>query len=1006
MKEQPMKPENNSKKLLSITQSKAKMWEYNVPIEYHIKIQRDPAQLFSLVIGLLGDVAATINRGANGKISEQQTNLPFSSYFFDAYLQSKLTETLNPYLELLGSASYYLCDLPGSAKVLAERVSQNGLNLECQGLETLLLWLLQTNYSVDLSVDKSVYQQQISSIAHGMRQFWSGSTGKDKLLGNTDILRKQTYEIGSPRQLLFGDVIAAIIHKKLENSCWQSLPLYSGITQEKWTTVIKKESFIKEMWPAQHLLGKCGVLQGKSAVVQMPTSTGKTKSIELIIRSAFLAGRTSFIVLIAPFRALCTEIKNALSSAFQNEPISIDEFSDVLQIDYDINALMRQQQIVTVTPEKFLYILRHNTELASKIGLVIFDEGHQFDNGNRGITYELLLTSLLSLLKSDTQKVLISAVIDNASDVSEWLNKDKNVVDGNKLNPTYRTLGFASWRDTLGRIEFVNNHNIDENVFYVPRVLIKETLDKKPRERKKQIFPDKKDSQSIAIYLGLKLVPNGAVAIFSGRKDSIHSICKKIVDCIERKYSFDSIANNSNVDEMERISSLYVNNLGSEANVTKCAKIGIFSHHGNVPHGIRLAVEYAMRKELIRFIICTSTLAQGVNLPIRYLIIANLQQGQEFIRSRDYHNLAGRAGRAGMYTEGTILFAEPHLYDDKRESHKSKWKWQRLKEIIESHNNEVSTTSLLSIFEGDDQGQIIDFDYEELIKEHHDIIAAIESFLLTHWKDSDDTSDNSSIIQLADSTFASFLTTKLKNTEKQKQIRYLFKLLAENIKKQIPELPRRRVYGRTLYGVSDAKSIEQWIQSNIDLLCDSTQENILNNIWELFSQHIHNKNFEKFNNKEILQEITNQWILGNNFYDLLDLVTKSNCRIGDGTSTRYVTIDHIVDICENGIAYDGGLLVGAICEFIPDTFPDLVNRLQIFQKRIKYGLPFEAAIALHELGFSDRVIAQEMAINLKLTSSTKEGMISELRQNKTIAENITKKYPMYFQNRLESVIYH
>jgi hypothetical protein len=44
-----------------------------------------------------------------------------SARFFDSYLQSKLNEALDPYLVLLGSASYYLCDLPGSASVLAKR---------------------------------------------------------------------------------------------------------------------------------------------------------------------------------------------------------------------------------------------------------------------------------------------------------------------------------------------------------------------------------------------------------------------------------------------------------------------------------------------------------------------------------------------------------------------------------------------------------------------------------------------------------------------------------------------------------------------------------------------------------------------------------------------------------------------------------------------------------------------------------------------------------------------
>ena len=62
----------------------------------------------------------------------------------------------------------------------------------------------------------------------------------------------------------------------------------------------------------------------------------------------------------------------------------------MIQNDYSIERILRDQVVLVATPEKFNYVLRHSPEIAEKIKLIIYDEGHQFDNGNRGITYELL----------------------------------------------------------------------------------------------------------------------------------------------------------------------------------------------------------------------------------------------------------------------------------------------------------------------------------------------------------------------------------------------------------------------------------------------------------------------------------------------------------------------------------------------------------------------------------------------------------------------------------------
>jgi replicative superfamily II helicase len=130
----------------------------------------------------------------------------------------------------------------------------------------------------------------------------------------------------------------------------------------------------------------------------MPTSAGKTRATELIIRSAFLANRTSLAVIVSPFRSLCHDIRAYLAKAFNGETIGINEATDASQLDLTVEELWQRKTVLIVTPEKLLYILRRTPELAQQIGLIIYDEGHQFDSPGRGAAYELLLTSLKLLL--------------------------------------------------------------------------------------------------------------------------------------------------------------------------------------------------------------------------------------------------------------------------------------------------------------------------------------------------------------------------------------------------------------------------------------------------------------------------------------------------------------------------------------------------------------------------------------------------------------------------------
>lgn len=1020
------------------------MIEYGVPEEHHIKITQDPAKLFTITIGLLGDLAAAINREEPDpdSLAELKTNLLFSARFFDAYLQSKLNETLDLYLVLLGSASYYLCDLPGSASVLAKRIDDDRPNLDGDGLEDLLLWLLQADLGTYFDGAEGPFGGFIDGILRWILQFFEDGNGEENLLDLATKLRDAVYEFGTPRQLLFGDVIAAVLRKKLENSTWKTLPSYSGLPRDKWLYALQKDSFIKELWPAQHLLGKADVLKGESAIVQMPTSAGKTKATELILRSAFLAERVSLAIIIAPFRALCHEIKNNLVEAFHNETTKVDELSDALQTDFEIAELLRHQQILVVTPEKLLYVLRHAPELAAHVGLLVFDEGHQFDSGTRGITYELLLTSLRTMIPEGTQKVLISAVISNAKAIGEWLNGEPNVVEGTPLIPTFRSVGFASWLDQLGRIEYVDSHDTEQNEFFVPRVIERFNLGKRSGEQKDRHFPERDDGRAIALYLGLKLIPNGSIAVFCGRKSTAASICEKAVDIIERGVPLPLPSDFSDAQEVKRLTYLHVENLGADAPASQSAAYGIFSHHGNTPHGIRLVVEHAMRDDLVRFVVCTSTLAQGVNLPIRYLIVTSVRQGRERIKVRDFHNLIGRAGRAGMHTEGSILFADPTIFD-KRKNTKGRRRWNQVKQLLEPRNSEPCISNLLSIFDpikSDDEKftitmEALDFakayidDPDEVAKlsakiaaQHGDknfsrdsverqvawrisLICAVESFLLSHWDESEDGLSEADVTHLAEGTLAFFLADE----QKKEHIRELFQLLAENIATNITDPARRKIYGRMLYGIQDAQAIEGWVQTNADSLLSIVDETeALDLAWPLLTRHINGGVFTKFDKPEVLKEIAHGWISGKPFSDLLKIIRERDAKMIWGTKRRQFKIDHVVDICEGTLAYDGALVVSAVCEFIEtlvqDGIDDLSNRLQTFQKRLKYGLPTETTIALYELGFSDRVISQDLAASLNLAATQKKDLVKALKQNRDGARAVIEKYPMYFQERMSELM--
>ena len=866
-----IRPERQSINLLAVTRAKAKMYEYDIPLEYHITLTTPLTDLVGITVAMLGDLTASLE-GIN--LDEEKYKLIFSARYLDALIGSEVISPDRDYLRLLAASAYYLSSYPGSSKVILKQLSDDVLEF---GLlqKVLLSVLRREEVIVELDTSHGAIDT-IRFFGNAWNNFLQNGI-QIEVIGNilTEI-RKQIYADGSDREVFIIDILRAVTMKIMASSAWTLLPENSGVTLEQWTPYLSRSSAVKELWPSQIILAKNGVFSGTSAVIQMPTSAGKTKAAELIIRSSFLSDRSSLVVIVAPFRALCQEIFNDLSVQFtEDRDILVNIVSDVLQDDLgDIEE--NRREVMVLTPEKLDYLLRHNNNISNRVGLIIYDEGHLFDDSTRGAKYELLLASLKKQLPINAQTILISAVISNAQQIKDWLIGNTGIViEAKNLNPTNRSIAFASWRDQRGRLEFMNEEDIDQALFFVPRVMESQELTLRGRERSRRFFPAKTDdgsydSNHVAIFLGCKLSSQGLSAIFTGRKDSALNIAKDLIDAFEREWHMTKpLEHTDQRPEADKLISYIEKVLGVDSIQAKAARIGVLIHHGSTPHGLRLSIERALQHMQFKLVICTSTLAQGVNLPIRYLVIATDRQGRKRMKVRDFHNLMGRAGRSGFYTEGTVIFANPRIYDRRA---REKRYWDNAKELIDPGNSEPCKSRLLDIFELEPTEG---FEKVVWVENKKRVRNEINSYLLNALSDITDIHDlERAITDLVQNTLAYFQSDDQHKT----LLTDLFLEIGTDIviKEPLPE--KRKIFAKSVLNLEKSQELLTSLNGLLGNLAEASQpEEVLSIIWSLVYEYSNNKILKAFSREDALA-LCQSWTSGESFPHICLLYTSPSPR--------------------------------------------------------------------------------------------------------------------------------
>ena len=1032
-----MRPEAVAQTVLSTTRARAKMHEFRVPPEFYNELRRDPQVLFSLAIGILSDVAAAIadNFTDTESVREDEPLPPtwseedgspefqvrFSAIFFDAYLEAKLDDTLSDEISILSAGAYYLSDSVGSAAVIVKRMTVPKLE-HSNGLGRLLYHILRSEFS-PIEGD-FVYFTIANDLLKELNDYFNIEVDGAKIPKLIRELRENAYQSGSDSDLIYADLISACCARKVRNSARTMLPLASGLNLEDWAPALVKSHFPIELWPAQRRLCQTGLLAGRSAIIQMPTSAGKTKATELIIRAAFLSHRTALAVIVAPFRALCHDIRGDLSKAFAGEEISLDEVSEAYRFDISLEEILAHNTVLIVTPEKLLFMLRRAPELAARIGLIIYDEGHQFDGLSRGPTYELLLATLRMMLSPDAQVLLISAVIGNAADVASWLLRDGGaVVAGDGLLPTTKSIAFASWEVERGQLKYVQPEDPDEEEFFVPRVISPIPLAKFGSRERNRVFPERgiAESQDIGLFLGLNLVSNGSVALFCGQKASVTKLCRRAIEIFARDVDLRpprEFADDVQITKLGRLIGLH---LGENAIFTKAAKLGFFGHHSNTPHGIRLSIEHAMKEGRANFVICTSTLAQGVNFPLRYLIVTTTQQGRERIMVRDFHNLMGRAGRAGMHTEGSVIFSSPKIYDERKRT--GRRRWAASKELLDSTKAEPSRSSILSLFSEYSQQtppitlelqvgwldlafagrQEIENIVNDVVSEYPIVNAAefrdyvrdraravqnIAAYLAEHMNFADDDSIEQ-IEQLAANTLAYHLA----DAETRSKLLDVFRMTATALSDKGDE-DFRLLIRRSPLPPADLMELKKWFQDNLDALRASNEAGgLMETLYEQLGPRVRSKSVSAINERGVAGDVLRMWIAGQPYTAIHEMLLESDLRIGRDR----VTIDHVVNICESGFGFELAMMIASSVDLLATLDEDLSAATNTLHQMVKHGLGNNASIAFVEIGFADRVVAGVLGVEFPGVFDRSSAR-QVCRAQDVALDRVLEPFPSYFQS--------
>ncbi|MCP8309102.1 MAG: DEAD/DEAH box helicase [archaeon] len=369
-----------------------------------------------------------------------------------------------------------------------------------------------------------------------------------------------------------------------------------------------------DLYPPQEEAVKAGVLEGQNLLLTTPTASGKTLVAMLTAGKTVLEGLGK-VVYLTPLRALANEKYNDFKAFERLTKLDGKNVRVLISTgDYDSSGeSLGAGDILILTNEKFDSILRHGVSWIDSVKLFVTDEIHIVGDDDRGPTLEMTVTKILSYAH-EAQVLALSATVKNSKELANWLR-------AKLIDTRWRPIKLVEGIYQYGEISFSDG----------------------------SIRKIKPTNRGHAIDVAIDTVAEGGQSlIFTETRRMAVSLALKASEVTQHHLTKDE------VKEAKEVSKDIIS-AGEETELSrtlsKVIERGTAFHHAGLAGRHRSIVEDGFKKGLIKILTATPTLAAGVNLPARRVVISSLMRydsnygGKAPISVLEYKQMCGRAGR-------------------------------------------------------------------------------------------------------------------------------------------------------------------------------------------------------------------------------------------------------------------------------------------------------------------------------------------------------------------------
>ena len=472
-----------------------------------------------------------------------------------------------------------------------------------------------------------------------------------------------------------------------------AIPPPRGIDPGLWRTEIERAA--KEqpfLWQSHRKAIERRYLDcGVSAAVSFPTGAGKSILAELKIRTVLLTRQTA--VFLAPTHALIDQIRSTLSRVFPDANVQYRRFEE---FDF-LTEESGLPDILVMTPEACLAQMTFDASVFENTGLLVFDECHLLHSSDSGSDRRALDAMLCIMnftrLAPNADLLLMSAMMKNTEEIAEWLEDligRRCLALSSSWKPTRQLRGCVVYRDTdISELESdLRNRRRISRIRGIP-ASAKKAMRAQPFglfSLKQTWATNRRDDYTLSPILDAepllginpswKLTPNSgevssaiaAAAAKFGIKTLI--FFQTIRNAVSASNKITARSGSTNIillAEERRFCDIAARELGGTEHLYlevngECVDGPSSVHHGLLlPEERRLIESLYRRSDGISVLTATSTVAQGMNLPSGFVIIAEDSRfdpntdRREVLQAQDLLNAAGRAGRAGYSADGIVL---------------------------------------------------------------------------------------------------------------------------------------------------------------------------------------------------------------------------------------------------------------------------------------------------------------------------------------------------------------